>query len=289
MLHNKIVIGILVIALASLACQFGASTVEETDVPDLSPQLTMTSQAEEIEKLRAQASADAQTAMDEQTPESTSEPEAQVGEESESEVSAEPESQEPVPAVDMTEMDEIMNADLQFLIEKGVISGIKEEYVPFEDISREFAQINYFSWWPTDYEPSNFVIRSDVSWESASDTANWPFSGCGWVFGEKDKDNFHMAYLSMDGYGLLKKWVDGKEEVVVKQRYGNVDIPQGSAELLLSVQDDRAAFYVNGEEMYNIYDGNIDPGTLSFTVLSGTNKGFGTRCEWTNTGLMVFE
>ena len=98
-----------------------------------------------------------------------------------------------------------------------------------------------------------------------------------------------MAFLSMDGYGLLKKWVDGKEEVVVKQRYGNVDIPQGNAELLLSVQDDRAAFYVDGEEIYNIYDGNIDPGTLSFSVLSGTNKGFGTRCEWTNTGLMVFD
>ncbi len=289
MVRNKIFIGILAITLASLACQFGASTVEETDIPDFSPQLTMTSQAGEIEKLRAQASADAQTANEEQTSESTSEPEAQEGEESEGEVSVEPESQEAEPAADMSEMDDIMNTDLQFLIDQGVISGIMEEYIPFEDISREFAQINYFSWWPTDYEPTNFVIRSDVSWESASDTANWPFSGCGWVFGEKDKDNFHMAFLSMDGYGLLKKWVDGKEEVVVKQRYEDVDIPNGSAELLLSVQNDRAAFFVNGEEMYNIYDGNIDPGTLSFTVLSGTNKGFGTRCEWTNTGLMIFE
>ena len=84
---------------------------------------------------------------------SASEPEAQEGEEIESEVSAEPESQEPVPASDMTEMDEIMNADLQFLIDQGVISGIKEEYIPFEDIDHEFAQINYFSWWPTDYGP----------------------------------------------------------------------------------------------------------------------------------------
>jgi hypothetical protein len=249
----------------------------------------MTSQAIELEQFRAQATADAQAAIDEQTSEDTVEPETQEGSEVVSEEVVDPEVEEQEPVAVMTEMDEIMNADLQLLIDQGVISEIKEEYVPFEDISREFAQINYFSWWNTEYAPTNFVIRSDVTWDSASDSANWPFSGCGWVFGERDSDNFHMAYLSLDGYGLLKKWVEGKEEVVVKHRYGNLDLPQGSTELLLSVQDDRAAFFINGEEMYNIYDGNIDPGKLSFTVLSGTNQGFGTRCEWKNTGLMIFD
>ena len=289
MVNKRIIISILALMLASLACQFGASSVEETETPDIGPQLTMTSQSIELDQFRAQATADALAVRDEQTPEETVEPDIEEGGEVESEEMVEPVAEEQEFVADMTEMDEIMNADLQFLIDQGVISGIKEEYIPFEDISREFAQINYFSWWNTDYAPTNFVIRSDVNWQSASDSANWPFSGCGWVFGEKDSDNFHMAFLSLDGYGFLKKWVDGKEEVVVKQRYGNVDIPQGSAKLLLSVQNDRAAFYVNGEEMYNIYDGNIDPGKLSFTVLSGTNSGFGTRCEWSNTGLMIFD
>lgn len=289
MVHNKIFFGIIAVTLASLACQFGTSSVEETDIPDIGPQLTMTSQAIELEQLKTLATENANAAMDAQTADAEPEPEnLEVGD-VESEEVVEPESEEQEPVADMTEMDEIMNADLQFLIDQGVISGIQEEYIPFEDISREFAQINYFSWWNTEYAPSSFVIRSDITWESASDTANWPFSGCGWVFGEKDSDNFHMAFLSLDGYGLLKKWVDGKEEVLVKHRYGNLDIPEGSAEMILSVQDDRAAFFVDGEEMYNIYDGNIDPGSLSFAVLSGTNKGFGTRCEWKNTGLMIFE
>ena len=216
MVHKRIFIGIIAITLASLACQFGSNSVEETEAPDFGPQLTMTAQTIELEQLRAQASADAQTAMDAQTAEEEPEPEIQEDVEFESVDIVVPESEEQEPVGSMTEMDEIMNADLQFLIDQGVISSMQDEYIPFEDINREFAQINYFSWWNTEYAPTNFVMRSDVTWDSASDTANWPFSGCGWVFGEKDSDNFHMAFLSLDGYGLLKKWVDGKEEILVK-------------------------------------------------------------------------
>jgi hypothetical protein len=197
--------------------------------------------------------------------------------------------EEPGTDVDMTELEQKMNTDLEFLYDQGVISEIKDEFTPFEDFNQEFAQLNYFTWWNSEFEPENFVIRADVKWSSASDIANWPFSGCGWVFGETDDKNFHSVYLSLDGYGFFKKWVNGNEEVLVKHYIGPVSTPDGEAEFILAVQDQRASFFVDGEEVFNTYDGNITPGKLSFSVHSGTNKGFGTRCEMTDIGLMVFD
>lgn len=70
---------------------------------------------------------------------------------------------------------------------------------------------------------------------------------------------------------------------------GVVDIPEGSAELILLVNGDKIYFFVNGEEVYNSSDalltGALDSGDLTFILMSGTNKDFGTRCQMKNTDL----
>jgi hypothetical protein len=303
MTKRKLTYAAAVLVLITLACSFGSTATEEPAQPDPGPQFTMTAQALELEQLKAQSTADAekaaqaqetanaQAAIDAQNTaaaaEVVQEPQAteeQVVEETEETITEEPEAD-----AEMTELEQKMNYDLEFLYDQGVISEIKDEFIPFEDFNQEFAQLNYFTWWNTEFEPENFVIRADVKWNSASDIANWPFSGCGWVFGEADDENFHLVYLSLDGYGFFKKWVNGNEEVLVKHYIGPVSTPEGEAELILAVQDQRASLFVDGEEVFNTYDGNITPGTLSFSVHSGTNKGFGTRCEMTDIGLMVFE
>ena len=312
MSKHKIFVFIAALVFVTLACSFGSEATQEPAPPDPGPQLTVTAQALELEQLKEQSTADAQAAQAQQTadaqaaidaqntaaaqeveqePQATEEPaEEPAAEETEEMQAAETEETDAAETdPEIAELERKMNEDLDFLLDQGVISEIGEEFTPFEDFKQEFAQLNYFTWWNTEFEPSSFVIRADVKWSSASDIANWPFSGCGWVFGESDDENFHLAYLSLDGYGFLKKWVNGNEEVVVKNYYGPLSTPEGEAELILAVQDQRAAFYVNGEEVYNTYDGNITPGTLSFSVHSGTNKGFGTRCEMTDIGLMVFE
>jgi hypothetical protein len=79
--------------------------------------------------------------------------------------------------------------------------------------------------------------------------------------------------------------VKGDEIVVTNQYYDSVSVPEDEAEIVLAVLDKRAIFYVNGEEVFNQFEGNIDSGNLALTVLSGTNKGYGTRCEMTNMGI----
>lgn len=299
---------------------------EETTQVDAGPQLTGTAQALELEQLKAQATADAESAaqaqmevqetadaqaeIDAQNTAAAEEAEEQDTEEAtvedtpaeeiateETEAQGTEEPEEPEPAeteetgdnADMTEIEQKMNDDLQLLYDQGVISEIKDEFTPFVDFQQEIAKIQYITWWATDYSPENFVIRADVNWDSASDIANWPDSGCGWVFGEKDENNYHLAYFGLDGNGYLIKTVNGDMSLVTKHYYGPVSVPQGEAELILAVQDKKATLYVNGEEVYSTFDANIKPGTLSFTVLSGTNKGFGTRCKMTDIGLMVLD
>ena len=51
---------------------------------------------------------------------------------------------------EIAELERKMNEDLEFLLEQGVISEIGDEFTPFEDFNKDFAQLNYFTWWNTD-------------------------------------------------------------------------------------------------------------------------------------------
>ena len=58
---------------------------------------------------------------------------------------------------------------------------------------------------------------------------------------------------------------------------------------MLVVDDKRINFYVNGERVANAYDGSLNAGNIAQTLLSGTNKDFGTRCKMTNTELFILK
>lgn len=171
-----------------------------------------------------------------------------------------------------------MAVELQELYEEGLISSPQGKFIALDDWTEAVAKINYVSLWPTGYKPDTFVIRANSSWESSSDTTNWFDSGCGFVFGEQDKYNFHLIYLGLDGNVHYSRWVDNNGEVIAEDHYGEVGIPDGSADILLAVDGRNFSFYIKGEPVINSSDTWLNPGALSFTIMSGTNKGFGTRC-----------
>ena len=87
----------------------------------------------------------------------------------------------------------------------------------------------------------------------------------------------------------LKSEMDQEYETLLKEKYGAIDIPDGSADVILSVDGKNLAYFVNGSKVIDRTVNQLDPGTLSFTVLSGTNRGFGTRCSLTDIGLVLFD
>jgi hypothetical protein len=172
---------------------------------------------------------------------------------------------------------------------KNYFTGTPISYFVISDYDQSWAQIGWGQYTSIEDPPTNFVIRTDANWSSASDTANWDQSGCGFVFHAKDTSNLFVSYLGLDGNVYVQRLYNGESKLLGSANYGKVDIPEGSAELMLMVNSDKIYFYVNGEEVYSGSDslltGALDSGDLAFILMSGTNKDYGTRCQMKNTDL----
>jgi len=195
------------------------------------------------------------------------------------------------PAVDSaaTQQAQAFQATLQELVDDGVISSTEGDYYLLDDFNESEAKMGYYSGMFTDYSAENFILSTDAAWESASDTANWPDSGCAILFSYNDENELHMAFLGLDGYGWLNRKSKGDWKVLAGEYYGKLDVPDGEAKITLVVNDKRISLYVNGERVVSAYDSSLNEGDIAQTVLSGTNKGFGTKCTMTNTDLFIFK
>jgi hypothetical protein len=175
------------------------------------------------------------------------------------------------------------------LYDEGYISRTGGVYSRLDTFDERWAQINWYQFWYTDYSPSDFVLRADASWDSASDKANWYDSGCGFVFRATDKDNHYMAFLALDGRVNFSRIVKGRPTWLGSGYYGVLDVPSGKAELMLVVEGSTFTFFVNGKKVHSRQDTALSSGSLALTLVSGTNKGYGTHCRMTNIDLWELE
>ena len=181
------------------------------------------------------------------------------------------------------------------LVAEGYLTQGSGYFEPLLDFFREWAQINWYQWYATGKAPRDFVVRANVQWESASDRANWFNSGCGFVFRETPREgdeqslNHYLAYLGLDGVVYLARQTNGQYVELGKASYGRLDVPAGSAQIMLAVEGENIHFFVNDQHVLTRQDGVLDSGNLNYTLLSGTNRDFGTRCEMTQVGLWWLE
>ncbi len=188
-----------------------------------------------------------------------------------------------------TAMADPMMARVDTLLADGHLSSSAGTYFPLEDFSENRPQLNWYLWWQTGHEPTDFVIRADVDWESASETADWWNSGCGFVFRGQNTVNHYRAYLALDGNVYFNAVVNGGWVDLGRGYVGRIDNLSGSAEIMLVMEDDMMVFFVDGERVYVRSYGGLDEGYLAMTLASGTNKDYGTRCSFTNIDLWELE
>jgi hypothetical protein len=181
------------------------------------------------------------------------------------------------------------------LVEEGYLTRGAGEYEALLDFFREWAQINWYQWYDTGKSPTDFVVRADLAWQSASATANWFNSGCGFVFRETPREgdeqaiNHYLVYLGLDGIVYLSRQTNSNFLELGQGHYGQVEVPDGQAQLMLAVEGEAFHVFVNDEHVLTYRDGALPRGGLSYALLSGTNRDFGTRCEMTNVGLWYLE
>jgi hypothetical protein len=161
----------------------------------------------------------------------------------------------------------------------GVLNTTEGNYVRLDSFDQSWAQLGWYQWWGTGYEPTNFVIRTGATWETAYERADLNYSGCGFVFHEVDSNNHILVYLGMDGYAYMSHFAKGKYSQTGHVYYGKLAIPSDSGELVLAVNENWITFYVNGKQLIHKQDLALTGGKLALTILSGTNKDYGTRCQ----------
>jgi hypothetical protein len=188
-----------------------------------------------------------------------------------------------------TEQADTMYQLVNKLEEEGVLKSSAGSYYPIDDFKESWAQLNWYQWWNTGYQPSDFVIRTHTAWESASRSANLFASGCGFVFRAKDVDNHYMIFLALDDYVYMKGYVDKKYRTFGKGYAGNINHIKGEADIVFIAQGDHFVYYVDGTKVFDKNNGDLKGGDLGLTLNSGTNKDYGTRCEMTNTELWILD
>ena len=182
-------------------------------------------------------------------------------------------------------------ARVEAIVAEGYLDRSAGRYDRLEDFDDAWAQINWYQWLWTGYAPTDFVIRADLEWNSASDTANWFNSGCGFVFRETSRDNLdhYLVYLGLDGVVYFLKNRQGELTELASASAGRLDVPDGSAQFMLAVEGERFTVYVNDQRVVTAHDGSLKSGLLNYTLLSGTNRDFGTRCAMTNVELWTLD
>ena len=159
-------------------------------------------------------------------------------------------------------------------------------YQSLPDFDASWAQINYYDWKPTGYTPTDFIIRADVSLESATDKANWWNSGCGFVFRMNARGDHYLAFISLDGWFNFYRNLDYTITRIGRWKFGVLENNKTNTKIMLVAEGDWFTFYVNDDEIHRQQEKTLKSGLLGYAIISGTNKGFGTHCKITNVELL---
>jgi len=175
------------------------------------------------------------------------------------------------------------------LAASGKIPGTNGEYYYLDNFSDEWAQLQWYQWIRrSGITMTNFVLRSKIQYESASDTPNWGDSGCGWYFRGKDTNNHLTAYYAMDGNVRVIGYKEGRL-LSYGQKSVGASAVRGDIDFVLYANGKNVGVLINGApalERDDVVVDDIESALFSVTF-SGTNKDFGIRCRYSEVEFMV--
>jgi hypothetical protein len=189
-----------------------------------------------------------------------------------------------------TKRAEELNAEAKGYFDKGYLSATEGRFRELDDFNYDWAQLGWYRHFLVQEGVSDFFLSAHFKWDSAFKNSNT--SGCGFVFGIQENDDHYAVFL--DRQKVLFLITDSRlgfsKPVGPTRGTGTVkfDYP-AEADFALIVEDAYAYVLVNEEVSaeYTLAQSRSSKGALGLTVLSGTNKDYGTRCEMTNLHLWL--
>jgi len=178
---------------------------------------------------------------------------------------------------------------VQALYDAGDIPRAEGNFQPLPNYYNSWAQIGWLqNHMIEDSFVRDFVLVVNVSWESASRSAEFYRSGCGIAFRVADDFSEYYSFsLALDGkMKFIPKVRDAKSVYASSAYWGKIDHMEGSATIIITAVG--TTYQVFNEQLERIdirYGEEIRSGNLAYQLISGTNTDFGTRCMFTDTGL----
>lgn len=200
------------------------------------------------------------------------------------------------PDLAATQVQEDALAKVNSYVEAGYLSSADGELFNLEDYYREMAKIGFldFNWAGYDDLVQNFAYWGDIEWENAGPVGYPNYSGCGVSF-RINTDNFDGYTAMLTNERVLLTYCDTSI-----RRCGEIGKTRGSGRLSLgSPVKATMEFVVNDTQAYALVDGEfigeytlfteklLDPGYFIYSIISGTNKDYGVRCQITNSYLWI--
>lgn len=176
-----------------------------------------------------------------------------------------------------------LQAEAQEYFDSGYLASTDGRFREYDDYAVEWAQLNWYQWEPLTDTVSDFYLTAHFKWESAYRNAD--ISGCGFIFALQPNGDHYAVFLDRARVLFVMANGSGTRELGKTRGSGVVDIDEPTeADFTLIVNDAYSYVLVNDEVVGEFTLSQSQPlrGRLGLTVLSGTNKDYGTRCEMTN-------
>jgi len=195
------------------------------------------------------------------------------------------------PNLAATQKFEGFHQEIQSYYDLGYVASTDGNVKEFDDFEYEWAQLGWYNWLPLGRDVSKFAMSAHFKWMSAYKNADE--SGCGFAFAIQPDQGHYAVFLDRSkiifldadsSYGSYARFV-GLTSGTGRVKFDN----PAEADFTLVVNGIDSYVLVNNDLVgrYTLAKSRILQGDVGLTVLSGTNKDYGTRCEMTN--LHLFE
>ena len=186
-----------------------------------------------------------------------------------------------------TQQAEEFKAEVQSYVDQGFLANTEGSMEEFDDFSLEWAQLGWYDMDVLPVQASDFFISSHVRWASAYQNAD--VSGCGYVFSLQENGDHYAIFLDRSQILFLITSNQhgrsaGPTRGTGRVKFDNPFDKPVDADFTVIVNDSYVYALVDGELVgeYTLAQSRGYEGFVALTLLSGTNKDFGTRCLMTD-------
>ena len=156
----------------------------------------------------------------------------------------------------------------------------------FSDIGNKLKYIYNFPLY--EFEPRNFIALSRLNWSHSTTSITKSAAGCGFIFfNNSDNQRYYAVVTNDSNVRIIHLYQGGWSGIAHKKYSQSLDLPNGEADFIVIVKDDLLVVAVNGEIVINQTFDWRSSGSFGYSILSGTNNPNGTRCDFTDTALII--